>query len=493
VWDGDDWMTFGPVEAPRRYEPPFGSRTDARFLDDGRVWLLDGLLVVDDDGLRTQDLPGVPGVEFGPDGSAWTVADGALYVITPDAVAATENAQIVSATTDERTADASDPTTELLPGVDLVTEEVEPGVYRVVSDGVRDLSRPSAGGDRYLGGILDTNIVAGLDGSIWLFDQDEFYRLGEAGPHLWPEAPEARRAADADLEVGPDGTVWLAAPWHARLLSYDGQSWTTQREVADDSRSWFRNVEVQRDGTVWAAWFTLFKRNAQGEYIKAIRDKTDEGFHGTVRAARLDASGWEVLPGRLEGSFDAEMVVPDGGEDEVWIDRDGDSRLRRHDGDGWVVEAMPDGGGFQRAAVGPDGTVWVRFQPACEPSSGCRGISNALARLDDDGWEVYDASDGIPMMGDHYGGFAGWFEVAPDHSIWFNPIGDLERTGTECDGVASFDGDAVTYYLRDLCVSAMDVASDGTVWLRGGGFSGDRDRLTETIDTYVITPDAVAE
>ena len=31
---------------------------------------------------------------------------------------------------------------DLLPGVDLLTEEVEPGVFRVASDGVRDLSSP---------------------------------------------------------------------------------------------------------------------------------------------------------------------------------------------------------------------------------------------------------------------------------------------------------------------------------------------------------------
>ena len=30
----------------------------------------------------------------------------------------------------------------LLPGVDLVTEEVEPGVFHVLSDGIRELSRP---------------------------------------------------------------------------------------------------------------------------------------------------------------------------------------------------------------------------------------------------------------------------------------------------------------------------------------------------------------
>jgi hypothetical protein len=53
--------------------------------------------------------------------------------------------------------------TDLLPGVDLVTEEVEPGVHRVMSDGLRDLSRTADDEDRYLGGILDGNIVAGLE------------------------------------------------------------------------------------------------------------------------------------------------------------------------------------------------------------------------------------------------------------------------------------------------------------------------------------------
>lgn len=61
---------------------------------------------------------------------------------------------------------------DILPGVDLVTEEVEPGVFRVVSDGYRDPSRTADDEDRYLGGSLDGNIVAGLDGSVWWFGLD---------------------------------------------------------------------------------------------------------------------------------------------------------------------------------------------------------------------------------------------------------------------------------------------------------------------------------
>ena len=49
---------------------------------------------------------------------------------------------------------------DLLPGVDLVTEEVEPGVYRVLSDGVDDLSD-----------IPDLEVPATMasDGECWAF------------------------------------------------------------------------------------------------------------------------------------------------------------------------------------------------------------------------------------------------------------------------------------------------------------------------------------
>ena len=49
-------------------------------------------------------------------------------------------------------------TEEMLSGI--VTEEVEPGVYQVVNDGVRDLSSAPSKSDRF-------EVVAGHDGSIW--------------------------------------------------------------------------------------------------------------------------------------------------------------------------------------------------------------------------------------------------------------------------------------------------------------------------------------
>jgi hypothetical protein len=59
----------------------------AHVLDGGRVWFLDGLLVLDEEGLRSQDLPGGGELVLGPEGHAWSVEENALYLITPEAVA----------------------------------------------------------------------------------------------------------------------------------------------------------------------------------------------------------------------------------------------------------------------------------------------------------------------------------------------------------------------------------------------------------------------
>jgi hypothetical protein len=92
--------------------------------------------------------------------------------------------------------------------VDLVTEEVEPGVFRVLSGGVRDLeSEPTIDrvGDMDLIGTHHS-IAAGLDGSVWSFRPEAFYRPGDGDRYDWPDAEDDPRAAMGDIEVGPDGT-----------------------------------------------------------------------------------------------------------------------------------------------------------------------------------------------------------------------------------------------------------------------------------------------
>ena len=63
---------------------------------------------------------------------------------------------------------------DLLPGVDLVTEEVEPGVYRVLSDGTgNDLAIHATVHDGDL-----AQVVAGQDGSVWVRDRPEVRYIG---------------------------------------------------------------------------------------------------------------------------------------------------------------------------------------------------------------------------------------------------------------------------------------------------------------------------
>ena len=108
---------------------------------------------------------------------------------------------------------------------------------------------------------MDTNIAAGLDGSVWLFGLDGFFRLGEEAMHGWHQ--DFRRhvsLGQADFEVGPDGVIWLhhflggRKADNARISSFDGEAWSTRRKGAKNE--WLFGVEVQDDGTVWTAWHT---------------------------------------------------------------------------------------------------------------------------------------------------------------------------------------------------------------------------------------------
>ena len=149
--------------------------------------------------------------------------------VPPAAVSAPPTTEATSEATKAPTTSVR---TDILPGVALTVEEVEPGVYRVVNDRVRDL---------ILGG--NTDIVAGHDGGIWLLRKNQFVPLGGEG-HGW--ATE-RPAYVSDFEVAPDGTVWVQAD--GAIQSFDGEGWTTHHEVLGGA-----TVEVTPDGRVWAVW-----------------------------------------------------------------------------------------------------------------------------------------------------------------------------------------------------------------------------------------------
>ena len=99
--------------------------------------------------------------------------------------------------------------TDILPGVKLTVEQVEPGVFRVLHDGAR------AG---FVG-----DIVAGHDGSILLVrggderQRGSFIRLGSKGSRRLPQGHTSRVVAT------PDGTVWVVS-WDRRTVPLSTRS-----------------------------------------------------------------------------------------------------------------------------------------------------------------------------------------------------------------------------------------------------------------------------
>ncbi len=76
-----------------------------------------------------------------------------------------------------------------------VTEKVEPGVLRVVHDGVRALEVPDAGSP-------NSWLSIDPDGGIWVFGENVAYELGAAPTYDWDHI------APWTYEFAADGTLW---------------------------------------------------------------------------------------------------------------------------------------------------------------------------------------------------------------------------------------------------------------------------------------------
>ena len=106
------------------------------------------------------------------------------------------------------------------------------------------------------------------------------------------------------------------------------------------------------------------------------------------------------------------------------------------------------------------------------------------------GWTIFTESDGVRHWGTD--GFipTDHLHVAPDGSVWVNAVGASDS----CGGVARFDGTTWSGHLADLCVHDVDIAPDGAVWVRAGTYERRGGfEYWDPPDTYVITPEAVAD
>ena len=383
--------------------------------------------------------------------------------------------------------------TDILPGVALVTEEVEPGVLRVASDGVRDLAWPAEREDLPVHGAANRSIAAGIGGSVWLFGPDNSFRLGTPGAVRWGlhPLPSMGQPLGDDFEIGLDGTVYRVSRLGDGQLSYlasDGWTGVGYPQMY--------GIEVGSDGTLWGVWPAW---ECAGMVARPWEDPPDTcaSYVSQLSLTEMDDdAGYLAPPSPKDFAYDGVLgfwVTDDG---EVWTwDRwehqeDANRRrqsLTRFDGSGFERIDVPAGIDPTLVDMAPEGTLWVQV--------GSRS-SSILARFDGAAWTTFREGDGVPDLGGFEQGGPGFLVASPDQSVWVTPKGDLDLTGTICDGILHFDGVTWTHYLRELCIFGVSADPRGRVWVQaadahvepGEGLS--TGMQPDPVETYVITPEA---
>ncbi len=370
-----------------------------------------------------------------------------------------------------------EPLPEQLPALleGMVAEEIKPGVFRVVNDGVRDLSPTDA-----------ADVVAGYDGGIWLLREQGFLRLGSDGVHEWPADIAAENRI---LQIAPDGTLWVVPGSRSGfalkgrgegVFSTDGEAWSSQPCPG----TYCTGVTVAPDGRLWASW------SWDDGWACARGDAEDCEYW----VGGLGPTGWQRLDGSTPTDFFFDRLVFTDAGDLYGVAPFWDSMLYRYEDGAWrQISYVP------LVDVGPDGTVWQFGGFSDELRESFRDDESwGLARFADGEWAGWTSADLPEIRYDL--GLDRQFKVAPDGSVWFSMWRNGPRTDTgtcepawgqapvdldavDCDGLARFDGETLDRFLPGQSIS-MDIAADGSVWVLAGE---DKAR-----DLYVITPEAVA-
>jgi hypothetical protein len=365
-------------------------------------------------------------------------------------------------------------TEDLLSG--MVAEEVEPGVHRIVNDGVRDLAQP------FLRTSSGAAVLVDDAGAVWrsTYIGDDFLRRRYV-----------RIGTEQEVVVGPYDADYADRPFAALafMAGVDGRLSTAQSDWLDwldrepNVREDFRldgdvSIGAQDDGTVW-----LFE-SGDGGLVRLSPDGVPENMN------------WR----RVHDGYASDlMVTPDG---EVWLlgspewgDTSYDALLR-FDGSHWEDvpapdEVLPADAGV-RFDVGADGTLWTTADAGSPPH-------RHLARYDGADWTIFGEAEGVRPWGGQrvgvYGAPIDMLRVAPDGSTWVNVAHpDPGPDDLLCDGLGRFDGLTWASYLPGRCILDYDFAPGGAVWVVAEN-EGSPDEYTapdSPVHTYIITPEALA-
>lgn len=391
-------------------------------------------------------------------GSVYLAGQGPSPVPTP-LVATTSPTVAPSPTASPTPARSTKPASGLL--ASLVTEEVEPGVLRVVSDGHRDVSLDLYDSPATWDSSRRSNVVAGPDGSVWLFGADAWYRLGE--PATYPVTDETPNQPWQMAQVAPDGTLWTLVESDggttAAIASFRDGAWTVRNGTVG-------SFDLEPDGTVWVSTASGFVRLRDASQILEAADGQEDTERFWVSPVEPPA---EV--GDVEFVVQSGPGAPDSELRRSWLREDGEPHSDVVDG---VLPVQIDD-----VDMDPHGALWI-YQTLRVPVAGTwEGIDDPdtrtihyLVHVAEES-VVYTDEQGVPELG-------GSFRAAPDGSAWLAP---------RCGGIANFDGTTWTRYLPGRCVVAFDISPDGTVWLQAAPedntFSEEPDEA-DTTETLVI-------
>ena len=235
------------------------------------------------------------------------------------------------------------------------------------------------------------------------------------------------------------------------------------RVLADDAghrfdRGRVREVEVGPDGTVWVAVGRL-----------AVR----LGAAGSIEPR---AGGWRSLPRGLSVDVDGSLWAVEDGGAVVVLDDDRWTQSADLEQPPRPVRALPAAMSPERlaeldvdgpvrvlaSAPAPDGTVWFVADTSASPH--VRPAEHALLHLGADGWEMIDRAAGMPQEGQRAWSTpppAAGATIVVDHDgrVWFS----IYRLG-----LFVFDG-AEFKRMADpglrLGALDLDIGPDGSIWI----------------------------
>ena len=215
-------------------------------------------------------------------------------------------------------ADTSSATEALLSG--MLTEEVEPGVFRVVDDGVRDLAMLRGTWGQHGG------VTTGADGTVWIHTASgRYHRVGEEPARRLPQefrrvgdSPPSTFGADA-LHAGPAGQLWALDAQHGRVNAWLHDEWLERADLTVD------HMAVDDANHAWGAGRRgLLHVDAEGEELTAWPD--DPTREVATYTLDVSADGTAYV---LAGSAAADV-------ESGFLDT-----LLRYDGSRWTETALP--------------------------------------------------------------------------------------------------------------------------------------------------------